>query len=75
MAERQAAELRRLRDNRNAAGRWAGKPPDDGMSKAERELLMRRQQMADYWQERKLADAAYEQRFREERGIEATTDR
>ena len=70
LAERQADELRRLKDNR-IAGRWAGKPPDDGMSKGERELLMRRQQIADYWQERKLADAAYEQRFREEGGIEA----
>ena len=32
---------------------------------------MHQQQIADYWQERKLADAAYEQRFREEGGIEA----
>ena len=71
LAERQADELRRLRDNRVIAGRWAGKPPDDGMSKEERELLMRKQQMADYWQERKLADAEYERRFRDDAGIEA----
>ena len=71
LAQRQADELRRLRENRNAAGRWAGKPPDDGMSKAERELLIRQQQVQDYWQERKLADAEYERRFREDAGIEA----
>jgi hypothetical protein len=31
----------------------------------------RYQEVIDYWHERKLADAAYEQRFRDDAGIEA----
>ena len=64
LAQRQADELLRMRerDYRISSRRAGGAMRGDG----EEDLRQRYQQVIDYWHERKLADAAYEQRFRDD---------